>query len=113
MRVDAAFAKPEIYEALEERGMDYAIRIPANKSLELEIEDILFRSPGRPSAVPLVRYKSFLYREGRGDSSETPAVAGRRRAASEKCGWQHACGVPTGRSKARRTPIGDPGRCRM
>ena len=87
--------------------MDYAIRIPANKSLELEIEDILFRPPGRPSAKPLVRYKSFRCREGRGDSSETPAVAGRRRAASEKCGWQHACGVPTGRSTARRTPIGD------
>ena len=41
--------------------MQYAIRIPANKSLELEIEDILFRPPGRPSAKPLVRYKSFLY----------------------------------------------------
>ena len=52
--------------------MDYAIRIPANKSLELEIEDILFRPPGRPSAAPLVRYKSFLYREGRGDSSFWP-----------------------------------------
>ena len=25
----AAFAKPEIYEALEERGVKYAIRIPA------------------------------------------------------------------------------------
>ena len=45
-RGDAAFAKPEIYEALEERGADYAIRIPANKNLELEIEDILFRPPG-------------------------------------------------------------------
>ena len=31
----AAFAKPEIYEAMEERGVDYVIRIPANKSLEL------------------------------------------------------------------------------
>ena len=60
-RADAAFAKPEIYEPLEERGVDYAIRIPANKSLELEIEDILFRPPGRPSAKPLVRYKSFRY----------------------------------------------------
>ena len=39
-RADAAFAKPEIYEPLEERGVDYAIRIPANKSLELEIEDL-------------------------------------------------------------------------
>ena len=37
------------------------IRIPANKSLELEIEDILFRPPGRPNAKPLVRYKSFRY----------------------------------------------------
>ena len=61
LRADAAFAKPEIYEALEERGADYAIRIPANKSLELELEDILFRPPGRPSRKPLVRYKSFRY----------------------------------------------------
>ena len=60
-RAAAAFAKPEIYEALEERGVDYAIRIPANQSLELEIEDILFRPPGRPSRKPLVRYKSFRY----------------------------------------------------
>ena len=28
-----------------ERGVQYAIRIPANQSLELEIEDILFRPP--------------------------------------------------------------------
>ena len=54
-RGDAAFAKPEVYEASEERGVQYAIRIPANKSLELEIEDILFRPPGRPSRKPLVR----------------------------------------------------------
>ena len=27
---DAAFAKPEIYETLEERGVKYAIRLPAN-----------------------------------------------------------------------------------
>jgi hypothetical protein len=33
-RADAASAKPDIYEALEERGMKYAIRIPANHSLE-------------------------------------------------------------------------------
>ena len=54
-RADAAFAKPAIYEALEDRGVDYVIRIPANKNLELEIEDILFRPPGRPSLKPLVR----------------------------------------------------------
>jgi hypothetical protein len=33
-RADAAFAKPEIYEALEERGAKYAIRIPGNGKLE-------------------------------------------------------------------------------
>ena len=60
-RADAAFAKPEIYDALEQRDVDYAIRMPANKNLELEIEDILFRPPGRPSRKPLVRYKSFRY----------------------------------------------------
>ena len=60
-RADAAFAKPEIYDALETRDVDYAIRMPANKTLELEIEDILFRPPGRPSRKPLVRYKSFRY----------------------------------------------------
>jgi hypothetical protein len=33
VRVDAAFAKPELYEALEARGMRYAIRIPSNDIL--------------------------------------------------------------------------------
>ena len=46
---------------MEQRGVDYVLRIPANKNLELEIEDILFRPPGRPSRKPLVRYKSFQY----------------------------------------------------
>ena len=61
-RADAAFARPEIYEALEGRDVDYVIRIPANKSLELEIEDILFRPPGRPSLKPLVRQAPSLLR---------------------------------------------------
>jgi hypothetical protein len=60
-RADAAFAKPEVYEALEERGVKYAIRIPANDSLERDIADLLSRPVGRPSHKPLVRYKSFLY----------------------------------------------------
>jgi Transposase DDE domain group 1 len=63
-RADAAFAKPDIYEALETRGVQYAIRIPANENLEWEIADLLFRSPGRPSHKPLVRYKSFSYQAG-------------------------------------------------
>jgi len=44
-RADAAFAKPEIYEALEKCGVMYA----------------LMRPVGRPSHKPVVRYKGFLY----------------------------------------------------
>jgi len=60
-RADAAFAKPEIYEALEERGVKYAIRIPANDSLERDIAELLTRPVGRPSDTPIVWYKGFLY----------------------------------------------------
>ena len=52
-RADAAFAKPEIYDALEQRDVDYAVRMPANKNLELKIEDILFRPPGLFDAAPV------------------------------------------------------------
>jgi hypothetical protein len=46
-RADAALAKPEIYEALEKRGVKYPIRIPANDSLERDI--------GEPHHRPAVR----------------------------------------------------------
>jgi hypothetical protein len=42
-RADAAFAKPEIYEELEERGVKYAIQLPANAGLERDIEELLTR----------------------------------------------------------------------
>ena len=56
-RADAAFAKPEIYEALEERGVKYAIRIPANDSLERDIAELLTRPGGtaEPQAGGLVQ----------------------------------------------------------
>ena len=60
-RGDAGFAKPEIYEALEERGVRYAIRLPANDSLERDIAELLPRPVGRPSQKPLIEYKGFLY----------------------------------------------------
>jgi Transposase DDE domain group 1 len=60
-RADAAFAKPEIYAALEQRGVKYAIRIPSNDSLERDIAELLTRPVGRPSYKPVVWYKSFLY----------------------------------------------------
>jgi hypothetical protein len=47
---------------LEERGVKYAIRLPANENLERHIEKLLTRPAGRPSQKPLVRYKVFLYR---------------------------------------------------
>ncbi len=62
VRADAAFALPTLYEALERRGVGYAIRLPANDVLERAIEDLLTRPRGRPSHAPLVRYRSFQYR---------------------------------------------------
>jgi Transposase DDE domain group 1 len=60
-RADAAFAKPELYEALEERDVKYAIRLPANDNLQRNITELLTRPVGRPSHKPVVRFKSFLY----------------------------------------------------
>jgi hypothetical protein len=61
-RADAAFAKPKLYEALEERDVKYAIRLPANDILERDIAELLSRPVGRPNHKPVVRYKSFLYK---------------------------------------------------
>jgi hypothetical protein len=47
---------------LEERGVKYAIRIPANDSLERDIAELLTRPVVRPRHKPVVWYKSFLYR---------------------------------------------------
>ena len=60
-RGDAAFAKPELYEALEDRDVKYAIRLPANDNLQRNIRELLTRPVGRPSHKPVVRFKSFLY----------------------------------------------------
>src|SRR5712692_9789235 len=51
-RVGAAFAKPEIYEALEERKVKYTIRLPANDNLERKVAQLLTRPVGRPSYKP-------------------------------------------------------------
>lgn len=60
-RADAAFAKPELYAALEARDVKYAIRLPANDTLERNIRKLLIRPVGRPSYKPVVRFASFLY----------------------------------------------------
>ena len=62
VRADAAFAKPDIYEALEKRGVKYAIRIPSNDILEREVAELLTRSVGRPSHKPMFRYKSASWK---------------------------------------------------
>ena len=60
-RGDAAFANPALYRVLEEEGYRYAIRLKANAVLEREIEHLLTRPVGRPSAQPKVFYHSFQY----------------------------------------------------
>jgi len=69
VRADAAFAIPALYEALEQQGVAYAIRLPANQILERAIEDLLTRPRGRPSHAPLVRYRSFQYQAASWDRS--------------------------------------------
>lgn len=48
-RGDAAFARPELYEAHEVRQVKYAIRLPANANLDRWITDLLKRHSGRRS----------------------------------------------------------------
>ena len=61
-RGDAAFAKPEIYEYLEEKGLLYAIRLPANDVLYDEIKHLLTRPVGRPSRKPVIKLYDFKYK---------------------------------------------------
>jgi len=68
-RADAAFAKPELYEALEQRKVKYVIRIPANDNLERKVAQLLKRPVGRPSYKPVVRYRSFLYQAASWESA--------------------------------------------
>ena len=63
VRADAAFAKPEIYEALEERDADYAIRIPANENLERDTADLLPRPAGGPVSGPWSSTRAFSTRQ--------------------------------------------------
>ena len=65
-RADAAFAKPELYEALEERDMKYAIRFPANDNLQRNITELLTRPVGRAtSRWSGTRVSSIRQRVGR------------------------------------------------
>jgi Transposase DDE domain group 1 len=61
-RADAAFAKPELYEALEERDVKYTIRLPANDNLQRNITELLTRPMGRSSYKPVVGSRVFSLR---------------------------------------------------
>jgi hypothetical protein len=63
-RGDAAFASPDIYDYLEEKGILYAIRLKANAKLYEHIEHLLTRPVGRPPKKPKVFYHDFTYRAG-------------------------------------------------
>ena len=60
--LNAAFAKPDIYEYMEERRVLYAIRLPSNKVLQYEIAPLLIRPVGRPPKRPVILYDDFWYR---------------------------------------------------
>jgi hypothetical protein len=79
-RGDAAFAKPEIYEYLEEKGLLYTIRLPANDLLYDEIKHLLIRPVGRPSRKPVVWFHDFKYRA---------ASWHKRRRVVAKVEWHH------------------------
>ena len=66
-RADAAFAKPDIYEYLEERHILYAIGLPGNEVLQREIAPLLIRPVGRPPKRPVILYDDFWYRAGSWD----------------------------------------------
>jgi len=63
----AGFARPEIYEYLEEHEFLYAIRLPANAVLERAIEPCLERPEELEPWQPVVTYHNFAYRAGTWD----------------------------------------------
>jgi hypothetical protein len=66
-RGDAGFARPEIYEYLEEHVFLYAIRLPSNAVLERLIEPHLDRPEAPEPGAPVVSYHDLLYQAGTWD----------------------------------------------
>src|SRR5450759_1114354 len=69
LRGDAAFASPDVYEYLEDKGVLYAIRLKANNNLSREIDHLTTRPVGRPSRKPKVFFHDFSYRAASWKSS--------------------------------------------
>ena len=93
-RADAAYAKPDIYEALEGHGMKYALHLPANECLERDVAELSSRPVERPSVKPLGGSKSFLYQVASwmtaGETRTLLLAAIGRRVAESKAVRQHA-----------------------
>ncbi len=60
-RGDAAFARPELYEYLEQEKIGYAIRLPTNQVIQEQIQPLLERPTEWPSREPIVSYHEFAY----------------------------------------------------
>jgi hypothetical protein len=60
-RGDAAFAKPELYEYLEQEKVGYAVRLPANRVIQEQIQPLLECPAEWPSREPIVSYHHFAY----------------------------------------------------
>jgi hypothetical protein len=52
--LSAVISRVDNLRSLVNRGVKYAIRIPANDSLERDIAELLTRPVGRPSHKPVV-----------------------------------------------------------
>ena len=53
---DAAYAKPELYEYLEEEKIGYAIRLPFNEVIHNQIQSFLERPDEWLFGEPIVSY---------------------------------------------------------
>ncbi len=61
-RADAGFANPEVYEYLEAERIKHAIRLPANRTLQIGY--LLTRPVGRPPNEVRRLYANFTYQAG-------------------------------------------------
>ena len=102
-RADAAFANPEVYEFLEAEGINYAIRLPANRVLQERIGYLLKRPVGRPPNEVRRSYASFSYQARKLDEAAPRRRQGRvasGRALSARRLHRHQPGAP-GRARRR------------
>ena len=61
LRGDAGFARPEIYDYLEEHEFLYVIRLPANAVLQRAVQPYLARPEQLEPGQPVVTYHDFAY----------------------------------------------------